>query len=160
MRSKYPRIRCSHPTRTGKPCRAWAVRGSDPPACVFHGGREGSAPLVWPPAGAVGDSEEWPVPGGELAEPGFYAREPAQVTIDQAIAGLVHKMDWLDEIIAATEGNGQTILLLCELYMQASSRLSRLLRDRRALSGDAASGVVDAIAAALDELSTLWEVEL
>ena len=23
-------------TKAGRPCRAWAVRGSEPPACSFH----------------------------------------------------------------------------------------------------------------------------
>ncbi len=36
------------------------------------------------------------------------------------------------------------------------SRLGRLLRDRRALSGDAADGISDAIAKALDELGSEW----
>ncbi len=31
--------RCSHPTRTGKPCRAQVVRGSDPPVCAVHSRR-------------------------------------------------------------------------------------------------------------------------
>jgi hypothetical protein len=31
--------RCSHTTRSGQPCRAWAIRGSDPPTCSAHAGR-------------------------------------------------------------------------------------------------------------------------
>jgi hypothetical protein len=35
--SKRPaHVRCSHNTKAGRPCRAWAVRGSDPPTCSFH----------------------------------------------------------------------------------------------------------------------------
>ena len=35
--------RCTATTRRGLPCRAWAVRGSDPPRCVAHGSRTGAA---------------------------------------------------------------------------------------------------------------------
>jgi hypothetical protein len=27
---------CSHHTKQGRPCRAWAIRGSDPPVCSIH----------------------------------------------------------------------------------------------------------------------------
>jgi hypothetical protein len=32
-------VRCSHTTAAGRPCRAWAVHGTDPPACAAHAGR-------------------------------------------------------------------------------------------------------------------------
>lgn len=134
--SSARRIRCSATTRAGNPCRAWAVPGSDPPACVAH---------------ATGDRK--PV------KHGFYSPDPTDVTVDQAIAGLVHKLQCLDEVIEEVY-DAEQLARLITLYGQGSSRLARMLRDRRALSGDAATGVVDAIAAALDELSTLWGVEL
>jgi hypothetical protein len=31
--------RCTSTTRSGRPCRAWAVRGTDPPAGAAHAGR-------------------------------------------------------------------------------------------------------------------------
>jgi uncharacterized protein YjcR len=35
-----PRSRkCSHTTNSGRPCKAWAVEGTDPPACSAHAGR-------------------------------------------------------------------------------------------------------------------------
>jgi hypothetical protein len=52
------------------------------------------------------------------------------------------------------------LIRLFGLYTLASSRLSRLLRDRRALSGQAVDGLVGAIAQTLDELSTEWGVDL
>lgn len=87
------------------------MHGSDPPACVAHGGSgkppalEGREPLREP----VG--VERARPGERELRPGFYAEEPSQVTVDQAIAGLVHKMALLDEIIARAEGNGQLVRL-------------------------------------------------
>jgi hypothetical protein len=36
MSSNADKVRCTHLTRAGRPCRGWAVRGSDPPACPSH----------------------------------------------------------------------------------------------------------------------------
>ena len=49
---------------------------------------------------------------------------------------------------------------LATLAFQGTRTVSRLLRDQRALSGDAADGINGAIGAALDELSVMWGVEL
>ena len=49
---------------------------------------------------------------------------------------------------------------LLRIHGQNASRLGRLLRDRRALSGDAADGISGAVAQALDELSNELGVEL
>ena len=35
-------IRCSALTASGKPCKAWAVHGSDPPLCAPHAGLAGA----------------------------------------------------------------------------------------------------------------------
>jgi hypothetical protein len=97
----------------------------------------------------------------------FYADDPADVDVDQAIAGLVDKMRRLDRVIdlyeSAMLSGGRTnghLVKLFALYAQSSSRLTQMLRARRALSGDAADGIAQAIARALDELSTEWGVEL
>ncbi len=63
-------------------------------------------------------------------------------------------MTRLDDIIATAKNGEDEVIRLFELYTQASSRLSRLLRDRRALSGEAADGIAGAIAQAMDELGT------
>jgi hypothetical protein len=47
-----------------------------------------------------------------------------------------------------------TAVKLFALHAQNASRLGRLLRDQRALGGQAAEGLTAAIAAALDELNT------
>jgi len=49
------RARCEATRKDGQPCRAWAVRGSDPPRCAAHRGR--AAPQVGRRAR----------PGGEVA---------------------------------------------------------------------------------------------
>lgn len=52
------------------------------------------------------------------------------------------------------------LVRLMALHAQNASRLARLLRDKRALSGQAADGIAGAIAQALDELSTEWGIQL
>jgi hypothetical protein len=142
---------CGALTKTGRPCRAWAVRGSDPPRCAPHGGSKR-------PAGAP--------PGNTNAQiHGFYAASAEEITIDQAIQGLVDKMRRLDDLIAAFDskgagGNGEYLIRLLELYAQASSRLSRMLRDQRALSGAASDSLAGAVALVLDEIGTELGIDL
>ena len=147
--------KCTALTRSGPPCRAWAERGSDPPRCAAHrgDGRRGDKATPQAP----------PAPAG----PGFYPEDPTAVTIDGAIAGLTDKMRRLDALIAGHDQSAgrnwppdEVLVQLLGLYTQASSRLSQLLRDRRALSGEAADGLAGAIAQALDEIGTQWRVEL
>ena len=138
--------KCTATTHAGQPCQAWAVHNTQPPLCSAHGG--GNRPIGAPKGNT------------NALKHGFYAADPQAITIDDAIAGLVDKMRRLDTIIAETKGNGDYLVRLFELYTQASSRLSRMLRDRRALSGDAADGIAGAIAQALDELGTELGVDL
>ena len=49
---------------------------------------------------------------------------------------------------------------LAGLAFQGTRTVARLLRNRRALSGDATDGLLGAIGQALDELSTEWGVDL
>ena len=148
MTDHQPR-RCTATTAAGPPCRAWAVPGSEPARCAAHGGC-GAIPS--PPAAAATHDRE---PAAD-----FYANEPGAVTVDQAIAGLVDKMRRLDHLIAAHEDTNGYLIRLFTLYTQASSRLGRLLRDRRALSGEAVDSIAAAMGRALDELSTEWGVDL
>jgi hypothetical protein len=71
---------------------------------------------------------------------------------------LYHKQillnDFIDQILAAGRPAIEELAHLLKIHGQNASRLGRLLRDRRALSGDAADGISGAIAQALEELST------
>jgi hypothetical protein len=131
------------------------MAGSEPALCASHrpgrGGRRQQA----------GSQSFQPL------LPGFYPEDPTAVTVDGAIAGLADKMRRLDALFACHDRQcgaawppDEALLQLFGLYSQASSRLSRLLRDRRALSGDAADGLAGAIGQALDELGTEWGVNL
>jgi hypothetical protein len=60
---------------------------------------------------------------------------------------------YIDRILTTGRPSVQELIHLLRIHGQNASRLGRLLRDRRALSGDAADGISGAIAQALDELS-------
>ena len=139
----FSRRRCGATTKAGKPCKNWATHGSDPPRCAPHGG---GVSTIGAPKGNT-----------NALKHGFYSQA---VTIESAIDGLVDKMHRMDSIITAGQLENADLFRVFELYTQASSRLGRLLRDKRALSGDAADGIAGAIAQALDELSTELGVEL
>ena len=67
----------------------------------------------------------------------------------------------LDEILLGGDyvGDLENITKLFALHGQNASRLGRLLRDQRALSGASANGITEAIAAAIAERSTELGVE-
>ena len=153
---------CSATRADGKPCRAWAVRGSDPALCAAHGG---GGSLVGAPPGNVNalrhgyysarpaDSDRT---GGDHTE--GESPLPEDCTIDAVIDMLYHKQilldDFIDQILAAGRPAIEELAHLLKIHGQNASRFGRLLRDRRALSGDAADGISGAIAQALEELST------
>lgn len=153
--------RCTQTTRSGKPCRAWAVRGSDPPACAAHAGRTKGA-------GA-------PPHNINRRQHGFYS----PVLVPDELADLVQFADDLslaDEIALArvilrrvvgkltvTDPavlDIEDLSKLAALSLAGTRTVARLLRDQRALSGDAADGFAGAIAQALDELSTEIGIQL
>ena len=80
------------------------------------------------------------------------------LTIEAVLADLATRQGQITDLLAqglATPDQDRNFLTkLLELHGQNASRLGRLLRDQRALSGQAADGIAGAIAAALDELAT------
>ena len=154
--------RCTAITTAGHPCKAWAVRpakrsedgtvtGSDPPRCSAHGG--GTRPV-----GA-------PINNKNAEKHGYYSRPDTPLTdITDVYTDLARKQLQLSHLIEAElkKPNPDLDLVgrLFGLHGQNASRLGRLLRDRRALDGEAADGIAGAIAQALDELSTELGTEL
>lgn len=133
--------KCTAVTKTGMPCKAWAVIGSDPPRCAAHGG--GRAPV-----GA-------PVSNTNAQTHGFYAEsEAAPTTIEEIIEDLAAKQAGLSQYIDNNQVDVEDLIALLTLHGSNASRLGRLLRDRRALSGEASDGIAGAIAQALDELGS------
>ena len=131
------RRRCTAISANGRPCRAWAVRTSDPPRCAPHGGG----------ATTVGA----PLANDNARTHGFYADlfspHPASVsdvaptadqcTIGDVIANLYAKYQRLSDYI--DEGTDrftpEELISLYRLHAQTSSRLGRLMRDREMMGG-------------------------
>lgn len=132
--------RCTATKRDGTPCRAWAIKGTA--ACSAHS-----------PNSHVGAP-----PGNQnAARHGLYAAPASPAgSIQAVIADLAAKQqalsDYIDRCIA-DDTPIEALAHLLALHGQNASRLGRLLRDHRALSGEAADGIAGAIAQALDELS-------
>jgi hypothetical protein len=84
-------------------------------------------------------------------------------TIEGVIADLAERQArltaYLEQVL--TEGGDiAEVAKVFALHGQNASRLGRLLRDKRALSGASADGLLDAIGKALDEISTELGIRL
>jgi hypothetical protein len=154
MMSTY--IRCSATTRAGRPCRAWAILDSRPPLCSAHSGRNKGA-------GA-------PLGSQNARKHGFYGRQltgrelsdlvqfAGDMSLDDEIA--LNRV-LLQRLLAALEtADAETLITIAPLILSGTRAVGRLLRDQRALSGEAADGIAGALAQALDELGTEWGIEL
>lgn len=117
--------RCTAVCADGLPCRAWAVRGTDPPRCAPHGG--GRAPVGAPRSNQNARTH------------GFYARREPPLegwTIDAVIADLYSRhaglSRYVDRLLADGDGDASEFARLLALHGKSASRLGRLLRDRQA----------------------------
>lgn len=116
-------VRCTAVCADGSACRAWAVRGTDPPRCAPHGG--GRA--------AVGAPE-----GNQNAQThGFYARAhvPDQGwTIDTLVADLAARhaglSNYIGRLLADDQADPRDVARLFALYRVSAARLERLLQER------------------------------
>jgi hypothetical protein len=157
--SPAPRRRCTAIRNDGGSCRAWAVRGSQPPRCAAHAGQGGEAQCVaLAPAGRQA-GEPWT----DRILPDLWAPPRDLTQIEEVIADLAERQAMLTEYIAAQVVGGADIgdvARLFALHGQNASRLGRLLRDQQALSGDSADVLLEAIGHALDELSAELGIQL
>jgi hypothetical protein len=91
---------------------------------------------------------------------GYYAAEhlPPDCTIETVIDMLYQKQlaldAYIDDFLRTDQPSIRQLTHLLKILGQNASRLGRLLRDRRALGGDAANGLSGALAQAWEELST------
>ena len=153
--------KCSATTCSGRPCRAWAVSGTDPPLCSAHAGRNVGA-------GA-------PLGNQNRLEHGFYSRYFSL----QELADLLETADipaLAAEISAAKiavrrilayieEHNGrhlppEVFKAVISLVFVGASTVGRLLRYQQALLDDVENATEEAISLALDELSERWDIDL
>ena len=131
---------CSATTKAGEPCKNRAIKGTD--RCSSHSGRVGA-----------------PKGNRNRRTHGFYARPARPLgTIDDVVEDLMEKQSQLSAYIEGQLVEGEADLegmaKLLALHGQNASRVGRLLRDQRALSGDSADGLSEAIGKALDEIGS------
>lgn len=152
---------CSHSTRAGQPCRAWAVHDTDPPACAAHAGRivGAGAPLRNQNArthgfyGRVLDPEE-------LADLVLYAED---MTLDAEIACARIALRRVLLLLSADQADPLPLddyIRLAGLALQGTRTIARLLRDKRALTQRTADTLDEAFNIALDEIAIELGIEL
>jgi hypothetical protein len=135
--------RCEAHRADGERCRAWAVRSSDPPRCASHSGLAGA-----PPDNKNAETH------------GFYSRPALPIEgIDDVILELQARMTRLCEHMDKAD-ELEDYERLFALFAQSTNRLGRLLRDQKALSGKAIDDVLENLAIAAENLSTVmgWNV--
>ena len=127
--------RCQATTKTGRPCKAWAVAGTHPPRCSAHGGAA-------KPVGAPPNNKN-------AVKHGFYSNTARQRmcvqpapgairSIDDAIAHLAHSLIQLAQYIHdhASEFTVEEMVRLQSVFGQNLSRYIRAKRDHAAGSHD------------------------
>lgn len=137
------------------------MHNSDPPTCSIHAG------LTHPPGAPKGNTNRQThgfysstLQQSELADLITYAGD---MTLDDEIAiARVALRRVLNAISSAEKDNlsSDAYSRLAALAFQGTRTVARLLRDRRALSGESSEGIAGAIAQALDELGSEWGLDL
>jgi uncharacterized protein YjcR len=148
---------CSAKTKSGRPCKAHAIRGSYPPLCSAHAGRNVGA-------GA-------PLGNLNALSHGFYSR----TLTPEELSDLDHRAepDELDDEIAAARINILRLMRILKhelspanysrlagLIFTGANTVGRLMRTKRVLEGQAADGIAGAIAQALDEIGEELGIDL
>jgi hypothetical protein len=154
---------CSATTAAGKPCKAWAVRDTDPPLCAAHARRNTGAGA--PPGNRNRQAHGFyssTLTEEELADLVAVADD---LTLDDEIAcarvilrRLMHHLEIDPD--AEHPPDVDDLHKLANLALSATRTVARLLRDQRAITGEAADGIAGAIGQALDELATEWGLDL
>jgi len=151
-----PAITCKATTRDGRPCRSYAMPGSD--HCRVH---QGAAPSL--PAAAPGDAQR--------AMASLYSRfmtdedvaALARPGTEQALADEIAftrvVIRRLADLIAEADGVAEATRLAHALF-RGTGRVADLLRAQQTLSRQAAEGLMQAVEQALEELGKEWGLEL
>jgi len=144
MSSSGASRKCAFRHQNGRACRAWAIRDSDPPRCAVH--REDG-------------SSKNQQSRGFYVEPVRDLRDIDDV-VEDALVKQTQLSAFIEQKVAEGEMGVKEMAKLLALHGQNAARIGRLLRDQRALSGKSVDGLLEAIGAALDELSTELGIDL
>ena len=158
--NRTPSRPCSQLTAAGEPCRAWAIRGSDPPLCSAHAGRNVGA-------GA-------PLGNQNARTHGFYAAAFTAPEVARLLAGAggtsldaeivcariaLHRI--LHHLTAVSpDRHPRDYIRFATLVLQGARTVSRLLRDNHALGGTPPGELAAILDRALEELTEEGHVEL
>lgn len=143
-------------------CKAWAIRATDPPLCAAHAHRNAGA-------GAPAGNQNARTHGFystalELEELADLVACADDLSLDDEIALtrvlLRRLMEQIHRTPAGDDAEPTDYVRIAGLALQAARTVARLLRDKRAIAGEAADGLQGAISQILDEFSTEWGVEL
>ena len=156
--------RCTAETKSGKPCRAWAVHDTDPPRCAIHGARAtGGAPKSNTNALTHGYYQ-----GSDLDKadpPTINAILNDLAARQQQLSDLINTcLDHLtlEPALSASDRDHslEPLITLFKLHGQNASRLGRLLRDRLVMDAAGPDRLQVFIDKVLDDLSIEWGREL
>lgn len=140
--------KCTSTTAKGKPCRAWAIPGTQPARCSAHK----------PSAGHGAPT------GNRNAEThGAYAKSKPPADLDAAIADLQRRLVQVSSYIDIKIMNNvdaDTFIKLASLQGTLTSRLGRLMRDRATTGEGFDSDINSAVNLVLDQLSDELGIEL
>jgi hypothetical protein len=159
--------RCSHTTARGQPCRAWALRDSDPPTCSTHARRPFEA-------GPDGARTAGAPPGNQNSVThGFYANALSRQEVADVMKTL--GLPTLEPEIACArvalrrvfaflnnpaELSAREQARLVSIAFNGARTVARLLREHYAIVGKPPTELAQAINEALDSLSEEWDIPL
>lgn len=148
-------VKCSHTTKAKQPCNAWAIRGSDPPACATHSGR------------AVGGA---PLGNKNALKHGFYSLQltkeetadlmalAAEVNIEEELAICRVMLRRLMEYQRANPKlEPREMATIFQLIFKGIKTVAALVKQR---NGSKVSNFEEVLGSALDELSDKFAIDL
>ena len=154
--------KCTGTCKNGNPCAAWAVHETKPPRCIKHGGTK-KPPAVKKRVGAP--------KGNKNAEKhGAYSRPAVQppdagdivANIAAAITDLQQKRKQLSQYIDDNQNNLKPLeyAKMLDLLGRLDSRIARLYKQLRELTGEAADQTETDMDAVLQVLSATYDINL
>jgi len=149
--------KCTATTNSGRPCQAWAVHGTEPPRCPAHAGLTVGPETARRSRGDISFYNRQLTPE-ELNDLIAFSGDPT-LADEIAVSRVV-----LRRLLAVLQDEDdlsvRELTRIASMVFNGSRAVATLLRDERALSGEAADGIAGAIGHALDELATEWGLEL
>lgn len=136
-----------HNPKTGRSCRAWAVRSSNPPRCHAH---RHSSPTQEQRLAVYADYNLQDV--ADLLDEVNEGPLDAEIANVRTVIGRL--MSHLHQELSPAE-----FIRIVNLIFTGSATIAKLLRAQRALTGESADGLASAIAEVLEEMATEWGIE-